>query len=195
MFEKTIPWVVIYWVFKYTGWIIDSCESAATVDQAEMPYVSVRSLQSFPPCAADSDVATFVWMPKGGNSATTPCLTNWCRIQTVSWTLPFPVHHVPGCAQMGNRVLKNKWNLQKISRAIGSFQHPVPLVVHRTWVGHIHQYWGWSFCQTITSMEFKEFQRGLCCIPWCLYPDRPGGVVVLLYHLAKHFLKASGSEV
>lgn len=119
MFEKNIPWVVIYWVFKYTGWIIDFCESSAPVDQAEMPHVSAQRLQSFPPCAANSDVGT------QGVNLCHHSLFDWL-VQDTTSVLDLALFYVP-CTwlhldeERGIERQGTLWNLQNLSRGIASF--------------------------------------------------------------------------
>lgn len=132
MFEETIPWVVIYWVFKYTGRIIASCESAAAVDQVEMPHVPVQSPQSFPLCAADGVWLCLHGCPRGQPLPPLPVWLVWDMVSVSDLVL--------ACAPCvwlcigGEWDLERQgtlWNLQKMSRGIRSFQCLIFQVVRR----------------------------------------------------------------
>lgn len=126
MFEKTIPWVVIYQVLKYPGWRIASCANAA-IAQAEMLVSQPWGSTHFLPV-----LQTGLWMHKGGASATTPCLTQWCGTQLVAPTWPFPFHHPIYVARhvwgMGSWKESAIVKLWKASRGIGRLQcHGYPI--------------------------------------------------------------------
>lgn len=136
MFEKTNPWVVIYWVLKYTGSVVVCCECLQWQcwNAPSQPGGSRHFLPVLQWCGS---------VCVGPRGEPLPPLPAWATLQ--------------GTARVSALTDKGHWNLQKMSKCLRRFQHILFLAVHRAGVSLALQYH-----LTMTFIELKEFQSGFC---------------------------------